>query len=687
MRLLPDSLRRGLLIQEWRSPLRVFGNGKAPLKLPGTFKIHTVEGDWCDGEWLGPVNPGDVLPASPDNYTSWSGCDKDLKWNVPADGFYSITVDTNAGTIVSEELSYYPHLYIIGSATVSDWSADLARQMTQDPSNPAIFTWEGNLDQDYDGSFKNGDFKILSVRTFDSGYDEIRATSANADPLSSNVFVVEEGGTGNDYKWQINESNRGSYSISLNLDSQTINFERLGYYPNLYLVGDATTKGWNPWSEDLKFAQDETNPDLFSYRGNFVPGSFKIHTYVGDWSWGDYIVPTVADQDISATDYGINRQGQGNDFNWTIPEAGLYTITLDQAANTINIILDTDGDGTKDSEDAFPEDPNEDTDTDNDGTGNNADTDDDGDAQSDEHETTCGSDPLDASSVSTDTDSDNTPDCVDTDDDADGVNDEEDAFPLDKNETIDTDGDGTGNNADTDDDNDGQSDEDETTCGSDPLDASSVSIDTDSDDIPDCVDPDDDGDEVNDDEDAFPLDKNETTDTDGDGTGDNADTDDDNDGQIDEHETSCGSDPLDASSVSTDTDSDGIPDCVDSNDDTDSDFDGIPDVTDADDDNDGQSDEHETACGSDPLDASSVSTDTDSDNIPDCVDPDDDGDGVNDEEDAFPLDPSEDTDTDNDGIGNNADTDDDGDGQSDEDEIACGSDPLDASSVSIDTDS
>ena len=54
----------------------------------------------------------------------------------------------------------------------------------------------------------------------------------------------------------------------------------------------------------------------------------------------------------------------------------------------------------------------------------------------------------------------------------------------------------------------------------------------------------------------------------------------------------------------------------------DTDDDGIPDDEDLDDDNDGQSDEDEIACGSDPLDANSVSSDEDEDNIPDCVDPD-----------------------------------------------------------------
>jgi hypothetical protein len=117
---------------------------------------------------------------------------------------------------------------------------------------------------------------------------------------------------------------------------------------------------------------------------------------------------------------------------------------------------DTDDDGTLDGADAFPLDPTEDTDTDGDGTGDNA----------------------------------------DTDDDNDGTLDGADAFPRDPTEDTDTDGDGTGDNADTDDDNDGQLDVDESACGSDPLDGSSLSLDFDSDNIPDCVDPDIDGDTV-----------------------------------------------------------------------------------------------------------------------------------------------------------------------------------------------
>ncbi|MDP5113442.1 MAG: gliding motility-associated C-terminal domain-containing protein, partial [Flavobacteriaceae bacterium] len=107
---------------------------------------------------------------------------------------------------------------------------------------------------------------------------------------------------------------------------------------------------------------------------------------------------------------------------------------------------------------------------------------------------------------------------------------------------------------------------------------------------------------------------------------------------------------------------------------------------DADDDGDGVLDSEEAVCGSDPLDADDTPVDTDRDGNPDCIDSDDDGDGVLDAEDEFPLDGTEWADADGDGIGNNADTDDDNDGFSDVDEIAVGTDPLDANDVPADGD-
>jgi hypothetical protein len=122
---------------------------------------------------------------------------------------------------------------------------------------------------------------------------------------------------------------------------------------------------------------------------------------------------------------------------------------------------DGDGDGTSDSNDAFPSDTSEWADADGDGTGDNADA-----FPNDANET------------------------LDTD--GDGVGDNSDAFPNDASETLDSDGDGVGDNSDVF-----------------PFNALE-SLDSD-------------GDGVGDNTDAFPNDANETTDTDGDGIGDNSD--------------------------------------------------------------------------------------------------------------------------------------------------------------------
>lgn len=427
-----------------------------------------------------------------------------------------------------------------------------------------------------------------------------------------------------------------------------------------------------------------------------------------------FIAGESAAQLSGALSYSGSSQGATTAGTYVIQPGGFtannYTLTYINGSLVIEA-GDTDGDGILDINDNCPTVVNVDqADLDADGLGDVCDADIDGDGFTNTVEVSCDTDPRDASSKPEDTDGDGIADCVDPDIDndtilnandncvytpntdqadldGDGVGDicdadmdgdgftntvEEDCGtdPRDFFDTpIDTDGDGLANCEDLDDDNDGQTDTDEEACGSDPLDPNSLSADYDSDGIPDCVDPDADNDGCLNYEDAFPLDETECQDTDGDGTGNNADTDDDNDGQTDLHENNCGSDALDAASMSSDYDADGLPDCID-----------------PDDDNDGQTDLDEETCGSDPMDENSLSPDYDSDGIPDCLDPDDDNDGCLDTEDAFPFDATECLDTDADGEGNNKDLDDDNDGQIDEYEIDCGSDPLNDASMSDDLD-
>ena len=150
-------------------------------------------------------------------------------------------------------------------------------------------------------------------------------------------------------------------------------------------------------------------------------------------------------------------------------------VTTTQAAETNP---DSDGDGTLNANDSFPQDPGEAVDSDADGIGDNADTDDDNDgildidegttpaptatdADGDGIEDSVDNCPANFNPAQTNTDLDANGDACDTDDDNDGTPDSADLFPLDAGEQSDADSDGTGDVADTDDDNDSLLDTDE----------------------------------------------------------------------------------------------------------------------------------------------------------------------------------------------------------------------------------
>lgn len=151
---------------------------------------------------------------------------------------------------------------------------------------------------------------------------------------------------------------------------------------------------------------------------------------IGEWQTYTFDIATLENTGLDVSEIDVVMMFPA----WGQGSGAVYRVD-----NVVFSATDSDQDGVADSEDAFPNDPNESLDTDRDLIGNNADDDDDGDRYLDTDEIAAGSDPLNSASL-----------------------------PLD------TDGDYISNTTDLDDDNDGVSDIDELTAGSDPLDRNSV---------------------------------------------------------------------------------------------------------------------------------------------------------------------------------------------------------------------
>lgn len=320
----------------------------------------------------------------------------------------------------------------------------------------------------------------------------------------------------------------------------------------------------------------------------------------------------------------------------------------DSDAIEFTIVLDTDGDGLSDEDEAtLGTDPN------------NPDTDD--DSLRDGDEVALGTDPLDPDSdgdfipdgleapgaAAVDTDLDGTIDALDLDSDADGVLDQDEGV-------VDSDGDGARDSIDDDDDQDGIP----TRVEGVPFDPASgefsdgarFGADVDGDGIPNFLDRDSDSDGIDDaaegagdsDSDGIPNYLDAIDD------GPNADA--DSDGLTNAEELILGTNPFDA-----DTDRDGVDDFEevgDIADPRDTDNDGIIDALEADDDGDG------ILSRTEDRDGNRFGADLDGDSILPRVDLESDGDGIADATEG-------DADVDGDGIPNYLDSDSDGDGRDD----------------------
>lgn len=223
-----------------------------------------------------------------------------------------------------------------------------------------------------------------------------------------------------DFSFSGGNSASSSFQIENTEDDELFNSERWGLFSYDYPLPSS-----GAYTVELMFAEVFFGPVLWAdtgarvfdvvVEGQTVAANYDINADVG---------PLVADSHIAAVTSSDNLLNIS--FNPIVDYPKFSAFCVYQGIASV----DSDGDGTVDSEDAFPADPNEQTDDDGDGVGNNADA-----------------FPQDANE-SSDLDGDGIGDNSDSDRDGDGVDNTNDAFPNDSSESQDTDGDGIGDNSD-----------------------------------------------------------------------------------------------------------------------------------------------------------------------------------------------------------------------------------------------
>jgi hypothetical protein len=237
--------------------------------------------------------------------------------------FYSNTLSITVTAYAKAIPPPYSQLWLLGDATPNGWTLDGATPLVQDSADPFMFS--------YTGTFSAGDFKIATAKSFDAPFYR---PLANHQPLNNTKAQLNAGDPDN--KWQITKA--GKYRVTLNLHTLRLIVSDLRSndpppYSKLWIVGDATPKGWDI-DNATPMVQDSADPYVFTYTGTLTAGEFKIPTQK---NWNDKFYRPVADhQDLADTDVKLSAGDPDN--KWQITAAGNYKVILDLRSVTITIV-------------------------------------------------------------------------------------------------------------------------------------------------------------------------------------------------------------------------------------------------------------------------------------------------------------------------------------------------------------
>lgn len=190
--------------------------------ITGQFKIVAFTGEWCLGDEIVPTQDNQVLTAT--DYEINAECTgNDHKWLVDTAGVYNVTVDLDQETITINRLyeitTNYDSIFLVGDATPVGWNISEPEPMVKDNDNDKLFTWEGNL--------TTGELKFSTFKGDWCDGDWLLATAADQS-LSATDYKIYSGCApeNEDFKWKVNEVDTGAYIITVDLENETIVFDK-----------------------------------------------------------------------------------------------------------------------------------------------------------------------------------------------------------------------------------------------------------------------------------------------------------------------------------------------------------------------------------------------------------------------------------------------------------------------------
>lgn len=262
--------------------------------------------------------------------------DEDYKFVPAEEGDYKITIDLQGLKMTVEK----------GTAQVMP--EELWVEGTAVPEGVQKLTAGANGAFSYKGRLNKGTLRLMTTATASDNTVYYVPLWENPDVQDGSPLNKTTDAEAEAFWVEVPSDN---YRVSVNLLSLELTAAPFRAPYNIYLVGGATTAGWNT-QDAVPFTQDLDNPYLYTCRTelairkeNVESDAFKI---ICQPDWGPYSLhPTVAAQPLTEAERFVEN---GDDTKWIVEEdkQGLYQITVDLWQGTITgIALDGSQDAAK----------------------------------------------------------------------------------------------------------------------------------------------------------------------------------------------------------------------------------------------------------------------------------------------------------------------------------------------------
>ena len=210
-------------------------------------------------------------------------------------GTYEITFDKSTGEYNFAEQVSYKSIGIIGSSTPGGWDTETA--MIQDANNPDI--WKLDL------VLLNGEAKFRADSSWTVNWGNIDFPSGVGILDGPNIPV-----------------DSGEYRVTFNAETAAYNFQAIGNYSTIGIIGDATPGGWD---NDTDLVQDPLDKTIWTVRLTLTDGEAKFRAN-DDWAvnWGSGDFPSgTGEQDganipVVAGDYKIRFNTLTGEYNFEL---------------------------------------------------------------------------------------------------------------------------------------------------------------------------------------------------------------------------------------------------------------------------------------------------------------------------------------------------------------------------------